>query len=86
MAKYIGISEAKDHLSALVDEAANGAEIVITRRGKPVVRLAQCAPSPDENIVANRRQALLEIRSMVRSRGQQISIEEIKSWIDEGRP
>lgn len=86
MTKHIGIFEAKTHLSALVDEAANGAEIVITRHGKPVARLTQCTSLPDEDIVARRRQALLEIREMARKRGQKISIEEIKSWIDEGRP
>jgi prevent-host-death family protein len=31
--------EAKTHLSRLVDRAANGEEIVIARRGKPVARL-----------------------------------------------
>ncbi|MCC6197548.1 MAG: type II toxin-antitoxin system prevent-host-death family antitoxin [Burkholderiales bacterium] len=37
--KEIGTFEAKTHLSALLDEVARGAEIVITRRGIAVARL-----------------------------------------------
>ena len=33
------ISQAKTHLSRLIAEAANGAEIVIARNGDPIVRL-----------------------------------------------
>jgi prevent-host-death family protein len=35
-----GMHEAKTHLSRLVERALAGEEIVITRRGKPAVRLA----------------------------------------------
>lgn len=34
------IYEAKSHLSELVDRAAKGEEIVISKRGKPLARLA----------------------------------------------
>ena len=37
--KEIGTIEAKTHLSALLDEVAGGAEVVITRRGVAVARL-----------------------------------------------
>jgi prevent-host-death family protein len=36
--KEIGTFEAKTHLSALLDEVARGAEVVITRRGIAVAR------------------------------------------------
>jgi prevent-host-death family protein len=36
----IGMHEAKTHLSQLVERALAGEEIVVTRRGKPAVRLA----------------------------------------------
>lgn len=39
----INIHAAKTHLSRLVDEAANGTEIVIARAGKPVARLVPLA-------------------------------------------
>lgn len=39
----VSISEARMHLSRLVDRVAAGEEIVISRRGKPVARLTQLA-------------------------------------------
>lgn len=44
MSETVNIAEAKAHLSALVDRAAAGEEIVIARSGKPVARLV---PLPD---------------------------------------
>jgi prevent-host-death family protein len=35
----VGMREAKTKLSKLVDEALAGHEVIITRRGEPVVRL-----------------------------------------------
>lgn len=37
--KQINIHEAKTHLSRLVDQVAEGAEIVIAKAGKPMARL-----------------------------------------------
>jgi len=39
MMKTVGSFEAKTHLSALLEEAAAGEEIVITKHGKPIARL-----------------------------------------------
>jgi len=39
MDKSITLAEAKAHLSALVAEAEQGAEITITRHGRPVARI-----------------------------------------------
>jgi prevent-host-death family protein len=36
--REIGIAAARKRFGALLDEAARGAEIVITRRGRPVDR------------------------------------------------
>jgi prevent-host-death family protein len=41
----VGMHEAKTKLSQLVERAEHGEEIVITRSGKPVVRLAPIASS-----------------------------------------
>lgn len=38
--RTINIAEAKAHLSELVEEAAAGDAIVLTRRGKPVARMS----------------------------------------------
>ena len=37
--KVVNIQNAKTHLSKLVEEAANGEEVVIAKAGKPIVRL-----------------------------------------------
>jgi prevent-host-death family protein len=39
MKKTITLAEAKAHLSALIAEAEEGAEITITRHGQPVARI-----------------------------------------------
>jgi len=41
--QMVNIHHAKTHLSRLVDEAAQGREIVIARAGKPVARLVPLA-------------------------------------------
>jgi prevent-host-death family protein len=47
MAEY-SVSDAKNQLPRLIDKALDGEEVVITRRGKPVVELRPAAirPSP----------------------------------------
>jgi len=42
--KTVNIHAAKAHLSALVEEALAGEEIIIAKAGKPVVRLAPLEP------------------------------------------
>jgi prevent-host-death family protein len=37
--KIVNIHEAKTHLSRLIEEAASGEEVVISKAGKPMVRL-----------------------------------------------
>ena len=39
MQKQVTLAEAKAHLSALVTEAEEGAEITVTRHGRPVARI-----------------------------------------------
>ena len=39
MGKTVNIYDAKTRLSQLVDEAANGGEVIIARNGRPVARL-----------------------------------------------
>jgi prevent-host-death family protein len=43
--RTVNIHEAKTHLSRLVEDAARGAEIVIAKAGKPMVRLVPYAPA-----------------------------------------
>ncbi|HEX3485676.1 MAG TPA: type II toxin-antitoxin system prevent-host-death family antitoxin [Micropepsaceae bacterium] len=43
MAKQVNLYEAKTNLSRLVEEAAEGKEIVIAKNGKPLARLVPAA-------------------------------------------
>jgi prevent-host-death family protein len=55
----VAVSEAKATLTELVRRAEAGEEVLLTRHGKPAVRLV---PVPPERTIEERRQALLDIR------------------------
>jgi len=44
MPRY-GVATTKDNLSKLIDKALAGEEVIITRHGKPMVRLSTVQPS-----------------------------------------
>jgi antitoxin (DNA-binding transcriptional repressor) of toxin-antitoxin stability system len=44
------VADAKNRLPSLIDKALGGEEVVITRRGKPVVELKVVAPKPSPPI------------------------------------
>ncbi len=50
MAINVGMHEAKTTLSRLVDAARSGEEVVITRRGEPVVKLEPVNTGPRESM------------------------------------
>jgi prevent-host-death family protein len=82
MAITVGVFEAKNKLSELLDRAERGEEIVITRNGKPVARLRpyKVLPGSTEAIEAGRR-----IRELAKKMRLKATPEEVKSWINEGR-
>ncbi len=41
----VNIYDAKTHLSQLVDKAAAGEDVVVSRHGKPLVRITRLEPS-----------------------------------------
>ncbi len=43
-AKVVNVHEAKTHLSRLLVEVENGAEVTIARAGRPVARLVPAGP------------------------------------------
>ena len=45
MPKVINIYEAKTQLSALVDQAVSGDDVIIARNGKPQVRITSLLPT-----------------------------------------
>ncbi len=82
--KQVALNEAKDKLSELVRELeATGEDVVITRHGKPVARLArvQRQVTPEEREAAFQR--LMELRDNRTDAG--MSPFDWKAAIEEGR-
>ncbi len=74
----VGAFEAKTHLSQLLERAANGETITITRRGTPIARLVPIDPAPmkaDELV-----EALIRARAGARLDGL-----EVRELMEEGR-
>jgi prevent-host-death family protein len=76
----VGVFEAKTHLSDLIDRVEAGEEITITRRGKPVARLAP--------IVVEQKPDFDEIVRQMKEARKGVTLPEgmtIKDLINEGR-
>lgn len=78
--KEVGAFEAKNTLSALLDLAEAGEEIVITRHGKEVARLVPPRGTINRDAA---RQAAQRIREM--SKGVTLGGLSIKDLVNEGR-
>ena len=78
----VGAFEAKNKLSALLDRAEKGEEIVITRHGKEVARLVPPRPQYDPE---RARAAARRIRERAKRATLGLTLEEILAWRDEGR-
>ncbi len=76
----VGVFEAKNRLTALLDEVEGGGEIIITRRGKPIARLAPLEGGFDR---AKARAAAEGLRAA--SKGLSLGGISIKDLISEGR-
>jgi prevent-host-death family protein len=79
----IGLFEAKNKLSALVDRVEKGEEITITRRGTPVAKLVPTKPGFDREKARAAVKGLLELRAKLK--GPPLTWAEIKAMRDEGR-
>jgi prevent-host-death family protein len=75
----VGSFEAKTHLAALIDRAAAGEEVIITRRGKPVARLVAMEGGAGGDEAA---EAVKRLRAMRRPTLGGIDWKELR---DEGR-
>lgn len=79
----IGVFEAKNKLSALLDDVEAGAEITITRRGRPVARLVPVSPALGSQ---RAREAAQGIRALARKMAHAPrDWPEWKQYRDEGR-
>jgi prevent-host-death family protein len=79
----ISLFDAKNRLSALVDQVEEGQEVTITRRGKPVARLVPVVAEIDRSRHAVER--LRALRESIAKQGATFNWEELKAYRDEGR-
>ena len=84
---HVPLAAVKDKLSHYAAAAAGGDEIVVTRHGKPYVRLVALAD--DEAALRQQRiDAALRLRAIgdeVLKRHGPIAVDEIVGWINEDR-
>jgi prevent-host-death family protein len=76
----VGVFEAKNRLTALLDEVEEGGEVLITRRGKPIARLVPAEVGFDRT---KARHAAEGLRAA--SKGQTLGGLSLKELISEGR-
>jgi prevent-host-death family protein len=85
MEKSVGAFEAKTHFSELLERAAQGEQIVITRRGKAVARLVPAGAKVHDPEAA--RKAIERIRKRAKKHGiKSFDWNEWKKYMNEGRP
>jgi prevent-host-death family protein len=75
----VGASEAKTHLSQLLDRVERGETITTTRHGRPVARLIPIAGSSQDE----RRRAIAELKEL--RAGQTLDGLSVRELIDQGR-
>jgi prevent-host-death family protein len=78
--REVGTFEAKNKLSALLDQVEHGAEIVITRRGKAVAKLVPAGLGFDRVKARRAASGLRDASKGIKLRGLKI-----KDLIDAGR-
>ena len=78
--RKISTSEARTHLSALLDEVAHGETIVITKRGRAVARLTP-PEAPDRETAVAAARTLRDLRQRI----GWAATEDILQMRDEGR-
>ena len=82
--KEVGVLEAKTHLSALIDEVSAGAEVLITRNGKPVAKLVRSGLSrvPARDLVAR----TMALRAVIAMEDESDGPFDWRAAVNEGRP
>jgi prevent-host-death family protein len=80
--QHIGTFEAKTHFSQILEKVENGADYIVTRRGKPVAKIIPFKKeTPMTRVEAFEK--LIEMRKHYRGKPGSF---DIRKAIDEGRP
>jgi prevent-host-death family protein len=80
--RKVGLFEAKQKLSELVERAARGERIGITKRGKLTAEIGPARPERSENV--DLKQVFAEM-DKIRKRSKKVPGVTVKSLIEEGR-
>jgi prevent-host-death family protein len=79
----VNLFDAKNRLSALVDQVEEGREVTITRRGKAVARLVPVVSQADQGRAAATK--LRALRTSIAARLEVFTRDELAAYRDEGR-
>jgi len=81
LSQQVGTFEAKTHFSQLIEKVENGADFIITKRGKPVAKII---PFEQEKTMTYHEaiDALIEMRKLYRGEPGSFNVREA---IEEGR-
>ena len=80
------IAQAKNQLSSLIHAAEQGEDVVLTRHGKPVVRLVATQPVHASKSEAElEAQALAQLEAVRQSLRGKVTRADIRALRDEGR-
>jgi prevent-host-death family protein len=85
---HVAVNQAKNQLSALIHAVEEGQEVVLTRHGKPVVRMVREAPA---QLLASREQQMQEAIERLRAFQAQVLPDpgyvkgDWKKYVEEGR-
>lgn len=78
----IGLAEAKNRLSELLDRVERGEEFTITRHDEPIARLVP-ARRPSREAA---RKAIESMRALRDRNPVKVTTQELLAWKNEGRP
>ena len=78
----VGIYDARARLSELVEKVESGEEVVLTRRGQPVVRMVRAS---EDGRAKARAQAARRIEQLRKRMKLRISRQEVRRAIAKGR-
>jgi len=81
LSQQVGTFEAKTHFSQLIEKVENGADFIITKRGKPVAKII---PFEQEKKMTRKEaiERLIEMRKLYRGEPGSFNVREA---IEEGR-
>ena len=85
--RHVPLAAFKDKASEYIAAAEQGDEIIITKHGRPAVRLSSAVGPEDRRRRAEEATAwFVQHRERMRAEGRTATIEELIAWKNEGRP